>query len=70
MDLIVKYLQQWNKGKRSDFIKLLGNKLPDILNETQKINKIRNLLAQMQRAGIIEREDNNQKTGTWILTKE
>ena len=39
-DLIVSYLEQWGKGKRSDFIELLGNKLPDVLTEKQKVNKV------------------------------
>ena len=69
-DLIVSYLEQWGKGKRSDFIELLGNKLPEVLSEKQKVNKVRNYLASLHRSGIIERDDVNQRTGAWRLTKK
>jgi ATP-dependent DNA helicase RecG len=67
MDLIVSFLRQWERGKRSDFIELLQNKLPDVLSDTQKVNKVRNYLAILHRNGIISREDDNKKTGAWRL---
>jgi ATP-dependent DNA helicase RecG len=69
MDLIVNYLEQWKEGTRSDFIKLLSDKLPDILSDKQKVNKVRNLLASMSRRDIIKHMDGNQRTGAWVLTK-
>ena len=38
MDLIINYLQKWGKGKKSDFIELLSDKLPDMLDDKQKDN--------------------------------
>ena len=70
VDLIIKYLQQWSKGKRNDFTKLLVDKLPDVLDEKQKLNKVRNLLTTMQRNKIIEHVDGNKRTGAWQLTRE
>jgi ATP-dependent DNA helicase RecG len=70
MDLIIKYLEQWGKGKRSDFIDLLNNKLPETLSEKQKVNKIRNILALLHREGIIERDGNNQRSNAWRLTTD
>jgi ATP-dependent DNA helicase RecG len=69
MDLVVKYLEQWGKGSRSDFIKLLTDKLPDVLSEKQKVNKVRNLLSTMGRNEVIKFVNGNQRTGVWILTK-
>ena len=69
-DLMVSYLEQWGKGKRSDFVELRGNKLPDVLNEKQKVNKVRNYLSALHRDEVIERDDENQRTGAWRLTKK
>ena len=68
-ELIIKYLQQWGKGKRNDFIKLLKEKLPDTLSDEQKVNKVRNLLMSMSKKEIIERTEGNHLTGSWVLTK-
>ena len=67
--MIIDYLKQWGQGKRSDFIGLLGNKLPEMLSEKQKVNKIRNFLAVLHREGVIERDGNNQRANAWRLTK-
>ena len=42
--LIIKYLVKFEKAKKADFEKLLLDKLPDILDEKQKKNKIKNIL--------------------------
>ena len=60
---------QWGRGKRCDFIELLGNKLPETLDEKQKVNKVRNYLTLLHRNGVIKREDRNKKSGAWLLTK-
>ena len=43
-NLILEYLKKFETGARGDFNKLLIPKLPDILNEDQKLNKVKNLL--------------------------
>jgi len=70
IDLIIKYLIKWKKGTKSNFVELLGDKLPDILNEKQKIDKVRNLLTQMRCSELIEHADGNKRTGVWVLTKK
>ncbi|HEY8889659.1 MAG TPA: RNA-binding domain-containing protein [Clostridium sp.] len=67
--LIVDYLKQWKKGKKKDFMELLFSKLPDVLDEKQKENKVRNLLTAMKREGIITTDTDNQQKSYWILTK-
>jgi predicted HTH transcriptional regulator len=66
--LIINYLKLYKKGKKSDFVELLKGKLSDILDQEQKENKIRNILAKMKQDGIIERAGGNRRTGFWILT--
>jgi len=70
MDLIVKYLQQFGSGTKADFLKLLGGKFSDVLNDKQKDDKVRNMLMSMKRNGIIERISVNRRTGEWRLTKK
>ncbi|MDR1481721.1 MAG: hypothetical protein LBI74_03755, partial [Synergistaceae bacterium] len=67
--MIVDYLKKWGKGTKGDFVELLGDKLPDIFDEKQKSNKIRNFLTSMHKDGTIERTSGNHRTGAWRLTK-
>lgn len=68
--LILDYLSTWKKGKTSDFDTLLLGKLPDSLSETQKKNKVRNLLASLRRANIIHPDSTNRQTSHWVLNKK
>lgn len=68
--LIVDYLRKWGRGRKSDFEKLLLDKLPDSLTEQQKNNKIRNLLSGLRISGIIETDSKNHQTSYWVLKKD
>lgn len=68
--MIIDYLKQWNRGTRRDFIKLLGDKLPDVLSDKQKGNKVRNYLTALRQDGIIKRTDENRRSGVWELAKK
>ncbi|MCL1982349.1 MAG: putative DNA binding domain-containing protein [Clostridiales bacterium] len=70
MDLIINYLQQFGSGTKADIRKLLGNKLSDVLNDKQKDNKVRYLLASMQSSKIIERTTTNKRASAWQLKSE
>jgi len=48
--MIIKYLKKFKTAKRADFEKLLLDKLPDILDDTQKKNKVKNILQSLRRA--------------------
>ena len=48
LDLIIKAIEQHENVSRNDIDKLLWNKLPDILNEKQKKNKITNLIKELR----------------------
>jgi ATP-dependent DNA helicase RecG len=66
-DLVVEYLKQYKSAKKKDIRNLLWGKLPDALSDTQKENKIRNLLTSMKKAGIIDTDSDNQQKSNWIL---
>lgn len=58
-NLVIEYLKQFKKASRDDIRQLLMSKLPDVLDNKQKENKIRNLLYSMGNSGIIERDGAN-----------
>jgi len=59
--LIVDYLKQWKKGKKKDFMELFFSKLPDLLDEKQKENKVRNVLTTMKATEIINIDSDNRR---------
>lgn len=62
--LICEYIGQFGQAKRADIDRLLLDKLPDVLDEQQKANKIRNLLQSLKYQGLIEVEGK-----TWRMSK-
>ena len=69
-NLVIEYLKQFKKASRDENRQLLMSKLPDVLDNKQKENKIKNLLYSMGKKGIIERDGPNQVTSKWQLTKK
>lgn len=67
-DLIVKYLAQYGSARRKDIQALLWDKLPSIMADKQKEDKIRNLLTSLRKQGIIRTDSGNQQKSSWILT--
>ena len=59
----------WGKGNKTDFEKLLFDKLPDSLTLKQKNNKLRNLLSALRIQGVIQTDSKNHQTSYWILTQ-
>lgn len=66
-DLIVEYLKKYGKAKKKDVRELLWDKLPDVLSDVQKENKIRNMLTMLKKQGIIDKDSENQQKSNWIL---
>lgn len=66
-DLIIKYLEQYEKAKRSVIKELLWDKLPDSLSDKQKETKISTLLTALRRKGRIRQDTSNQQKGCWQL---
>ncbi len=52
--VIIEYLKKFKTGQRADFEQILLDKLPDVLDDSQKKNKVKNLLQAMRKVGIIE----------------
>jgi len=61
--LIIEYLRKFGKSPRKNLEKLLWEKLPDILTETQKKNKVGNLLSALRIDGKIQ----NSGYSEWTL---
>jgi len=51
--LITDYLEKYGEATRQDIDELLLSKLPDVLSQEQKTNKIRNLMQAMRKEGLI-----------------
>ncbi len=51
--IILDYLKKFKKGRKSDFEKILLDKLPDILDIEQKKNKVKNNLQTLRKRGKI-----------------
>src|SRR5690606_12310672 len=68
-DLILEYLKKFGQGTRSDFRRLILDKLSDALSEKQKENKINNLLQKLKRHGRIV-PVGRTSGGTWKLPPE
>lgn len=66
-DLIVEYLKTFERAQKKDITKLLWDKLPDVLDEKQKKYKIGNLLRALQDSDIIKRDNDNKRSGFWVL---
>ena len=66
-DLIVKYLEKYGSAKKKDIQMLLWDKLPSIMDDKQKKDKIRNLLTSMRKKEIIKTNSENQQKSFWIL---
>lgn len=62
--MIIDYLDKFEKGAREDFEKFLLDRLPNILNISQKKNKIKNNLQTLRKNGIIISNGN-----TWQMSK-
>lgn len=52
-ELVIRYLKKYGKASRADLDELLLDKLPDVLTDEQKANKVKNLLQAMRKAGLI-----------------
>lgn len=63
--MIITYLTKFNKAKKADFEKLLLDKLPGVLDEKQKKDKVKNLLQKLRKLGVVETIGYE-----WILSKQ
>ena len=52
-EFICNYLKKFKQAKRADIDKIILDKLPSILDENQKKNKVKNLLQSLRNIGVI-----------------
>jgi len=62
--LVLDYLNEYGQAVRADLDALLLTKLPDVLDAGQKANKVKNLLQDMRRAGLVHPEG-PRSTAIW-----
>lgn len=67
--MIVEYLRKYSHASREDLDRLLLDKLSDVLTDTQKSNKIRNLRKSLVDDGVI-RNEGSRKFPRYVLTKK
>lgn len=68
-DMIIEYIKEFEKASRNDIRILLFDKLPNILTDEQKENKIKNLIANLKNNNVITTDCNNNQKANWILKK-
>ncbi|MDC7951000.1 putative DNA binding domain-containing protein [Methanomassiliicoccaceae archaeon COG_1] len=59
-DLIIRYIEEYGSATKKDLLDLLIDKLPDVMDERKKINKVGNLIAKLKRAERIENQGTNR----------
>ena len=64
--LVLDYLAKYGRASRSDLDSLLMGKLPDVLDDDQKANKLKNLLQAMRPSGLVHRVG-PRSVGIWFL---
>jgi ATP-dependent DNA helicase RecG len=63
--IILDYLRKFGEGKKEDFEKVLLDKLPDVLDQKQKSNKVKNNLQKLRKQGLIY-----PKGKLWKMSKQ
>lgn len=67
-NLIIEYLLKYQYASREDLDKLLLTKLPDVLDEKQKRNKIKNLLSELSQKDKKIKNAGSRSESKWILS--
>jgi Predicted transcriptional regulator containing an HTH domain and an uncharacterized domain shared with the mammalian protein Schlafen len=65
--MIIAFIKKYNSANRQDIDQLLMDKLSDALNETQKKNKIKNLLSDMSKNDNSIKNMGSDKKSKWVL---
>lgn len=66
--LIIEYITRFGKATREDIFQFLKEKLPDILDENQKKNKVKNLLRQMSVRDRSIKSEGIKRNAFWVLS--
>jgi ATP-dependent DNA helicase RecG len=63
--MIIEYIQKFKSASKKDIVSLLMTKLPEVLDEKQKIHKINNLISTLRISGEI-RNEGSHKRPKWV----
>ncbi|MDD5434853.1 MAG: putative DNA binding domain-containing protein [Nitrospira sp.] len=66
--MILDFIKKFGSASRQDINSLLMNKLPDVLSEKQKKNKINNLLSELARKDKAIKNSGSDRNSSWVLT--
>lgn len=67
-DLILGFLEKYGSASRDELSKLILDKLSDVLDEKQKLNKFRNLLYSMSKRDQTIVKSGGLHKGRWLLS--
>ena len=65
--MILEYIRKFGSASKKDIDSLIIDKLPGILDEKQKKNKIRNLVYDMSKRKKIIRNEGTKRYPKWAL---
>ena len=65
--LIIDFIKQYSSASRQDINRLILNKLPEILNNTQKTYRINNLIAEMAKRDCSIKNIGSDRKPKWVL---
>lgn len=68
-ELVIRYLRKYGRASRADLDALLLGKLPDVLTDAQKANKVKNLLQSMRKGGLVAPRG-PRSIAMWYLVSE
>ncbi|MFB3897790.1 MAG: RNA-binding domain-containing protein [bacterium] len=66
-DMVIAYLKEYGSASRKDINSLLKDKLPDLLNENQKENRITNLIYEMSKKDKTIKNTGSYTKSNWVL---
>jgi len=69
-DMILEFIKKYGSASRKEIYELLKDKISDILDEKQKINKVRNLIYLMARKDRTIRNTGNNRNPKWVLASK
>jgi ATP-dependent DNA helicase RecG len=67
-ELILAYLKKYGSASRADLEGLILDKLSEVLDKKQKLNKFRNLLYAMSKKDKTIEKSGSKQNGLWVLT--
>ncbi len=68
-EMIIKYIKEYGQASKKEILNFLKDKLPDSLNEKNKVSRVRYLLALLKEEGIIYNEG-TRGTSCWKINSK